>query len=227
MLIFCASPRNYYFVLVFLLPLLPAHSLPGSYREFRGSNATSCKKVGAGYFSPGGPNARRIKCPPNTTTDPDSSIVSKSVSSCLCNKGYEPVRERWLTRAESTARKLQDLVKTNEDWRDATTAQLCKPCGRSSYKNALGPSRCTRCPPHSFSTILTPTSITDCNRCQPGYFRTSNISLPCARCDENYYCPGSISGHPVEKHSDQKVPCPNHSTTLPPYDKNEAFFSCT
>lgn len=200
-------------------------SIPGYYAVFDESTL-QCNEVEVGYFSRGGFNAERIKCPPFTSTNPENGLAT-DLTHCLCEPGYSPARAENLRDPNSPASSLKRWILLNPAYTGLDDSQVCMLCGRRFYKGTVSADACTECPQNSFSSSDGPTSKSSCNMCVAGYYSTENEDMPCGECQSGHFCVGSEPAvKALEDFAGSKIACSQYTKTMQPNSKNSHPFSC-
>lgn len=170
----------------------------------RGSEVMLPVPCPARHYCPGA--SAPLPCPANSTTLPP--YYSKSISDCLCLRGFQGVRDR--------------------------EQMECVPCPQGYYKGAVGNELCDKCP-DLLTTFQTGSPGPHACACLPGYYATASGAAAsrvfrCAECLDGSYCEGGFSSPfaalgdvgDVGGVSDQLLPshstaknCPSGSEILP------------
>lgn len=200
-------------------------SLPGYYALYE-DDALQCKEAEVGYFSLGGYDAERVKCPPFTSTNAENGLAI-DLTHCLCEPGYAPAKPEFLADPTSPAATLKRWILLNPAYANLDDSQVCMLCGRRYFKGKVSADACTECPLHSFSSVDGPTSKSSCNMCRTGYYLTANEDMPCGECQADHFCVGSDPAiKDLEVFAGEKVSCSENTQTMQPYNRNADPFSC-
>ncbi|UKK00779.2 hypothetical protein MACK_000853 [Theileria orientalis] len=211
----------------------------GYYYVDHAGGIKECIPCESGYFCPGGIKGRKIKCPSNTTAvvnvlaNGPADALPKSLSQCVCKKGYEGVNLIKLLNQRSPEYRLKKRIEKEiklmnlQDQNVTITKMICIPCGHQSYKDVEGNSKCKKCPDNTFSESMSPTSKSECNMCEEGYYESDNEKNVCEKCEENHFCVGSSPMSDKDKlYAKKKIPCPENSKSIEPFEMNVSMLNC-
>ncbi|BAM39531.1 uncharacterized protein TOT_010001343 [Theileria orientalis strain Shintoku] len=211
----------------------------GYYYVDHAGGIKECIPCETGYFCPGGIKGRKIKCPSNTTTVIDvlsnglTNSLPKSLSQCVCKKGYEIVSLFKLVNRKNPEYKLKKRIEKEismmnlQNQNINVNRMVCIPCGHKSYNDNEGNKRCTKCPDHTFSESMSPVSKKECNMCDEGYYESESKNSVCEKCEENHFCVGSSPMSDKDKlYAKKKIPCPENSKSVEPFEMNVSMLNC-
>ncbi|CBZ52831.1 hypothetical protein NCLIV_026200 [Neospora caninum Liverpool] len=202
---------------------------PGYY--FVGESVVNqeCVLAEKGYYSEGGFEAERVACPQHSTTNPndDPSFAATNLEACLCEKGYTAASLKSLENPSSSESQLMDWLKLHPKYTHLAKSQVCVPCGRGYFKDAVGAQACTPCPQNAFAATSVATSEAECELCRPGYYQTGNSDVPCAECPDGHFCVGSEPAvSSLAQYAGAKTMCPDNTATVPPNAQNDHPYKC-
>ncbi|EAN34281.1 GCC2 and GCC3 family protein [Theileria parva strain Muguga] len=188
--------------------------LPGFYWGGQDENTDECLECKKGYYCSGGFHIKAVKCPDNTSSNPRST----SINDCKCSEGYEPV---WDDENN------ESMIEEPEIESENTLKFKCVPCKKNTYKDTQSNEKCEKCPQYSNTSDIGSNKITDCNICDEGFYETKIDNEPCRMCKKDSYCVGSLYEDKDKKIvSGRNLPCPKHSITIKPYNKNVSMLNC-
>jgi len=194
-----------------ILYIFPCHACPaGTYTTARA--ATACITCPSNSFSQGPVNI------PTCLTCADSwgpkfyTIGGTSITSCVCNSGYEKVG----TSLNFTCQPLACSAGYTGP------AGSCVACLGGTYKNTVGSDACTSCPRNSSSpsgsSALTACQCNagfsganggTCSACGAGSYKATVGSVACTLCGANTYSPSNASISATSC-----LACPGNSTSV-------------
>ncbi|UKJ88385.2 hypothetical protein MACJ_000829 [Theileria orientalis] len=211
----------------------------GYYYVDHAGGIKECIPCETGYFCPGGIKGRKIKCPSNTTAVIDvlangpGGSLPKSLSQCVCKKGYEGANLIKLLSRKTPEYHLKKRIEKEitmmnlQNQNVNVTKMVCIPCGHKKYKDVEGNSKCIKCPDNTFSESMSPSSIKECNMCEEGYYESENEKNMCEKCEENHFCVGSSPMSDKDKlYAKKKIACPENSKSVEPFEMNVSMLNC-
>ena len=150
-------------------------------REYTNLDCNSpdrCSSCGNGKYSSVAASSACTDCPRFSTSPYESS----SITSCICNSGYEKVA---INSFNFTCEPLSCAAGSTGP------AGSCAQCAPGKYKAASGSAPCDDCVPGKYSAATGSSTASTCQNCTAGRYSETAGSSACTLCPSGKYSAGT------------------------------------